>query len=77
METAAVIKDRLNQRINNIDDLEFLKEVEEIIFPSDTAGDLTEEQKQLTDLRTEAFIKGDAKTFTWQEVKDFAVSPKK
>ncbi len=71
METAIQIKERIFSRINSINDMEQLKDIEDTLFPTDEC-ELTKEEKEIVDRRTAKYLKGEAKTLSWEELKSFA-----
>jgi hypothetical protein len=71
METVLDIKERIVSRINSINDMEQLKEIEDTLFSTDEC-ELTKEEKEIVDSRTAKYLKGEAKTLSWEELKSFA-----
>ena len=63
METAIEIKERIFSRINSINDMEKLKDIEDTLFNTDEC-ELTKEEKDIVDQRTERYLKGEAKTLS-------------
>ncbi len=76
METATEIKERIFSRINSINDMEQLKDIEDTLFSTDEC-ELTKEEKEIVDQRTERYLKGEAKTLSWDELKSFVKGQKK
>lgn len=73
METIADIKERLHPMLENVENKALLEKVEQLIYSETLVDDsLTEEEIILFEKRREAYLKGEGKTLSWEEVKQHA-----
>jgi hypothetical protein len=70
--SVAEIKKHLYKAIEEIDDEAFLQAVYTIVFSKTehVEYELTSEQLHILEDRREKYIRGDGKSYTWDEVKD-------
>ncbi len=77
METIAEIKERLHPMLENVENKALLEKVEQLIYSEALVDDgLTEEEILLFEKRREAYLKGEGKTLSWEEVKQYARASK-
>lgn len=78
METIDQLKEKLHPMLENVGDIELLEKVEQLINSETQVGEkLTEEEILLFEKRRKAYLNGEGKTLTWEEVKKFARASKK
>ena len=70
MSVAEIIK-HLNKAIEEIDDEAFLEAVYTIVYSKteNVEYELTSEQLQILEYRRETYLRGEGKSYTWEEVK--------
>jgi Putative addiction module component len=78
METITEIKERLHPMLENVGNIELLEKVEQLIYSEmHVDEELTEEEIILFEKRRKAYLNGEGKTLSWEEVKEFARASKK
>lgn len=78
METIAEIKERLHPMLEDVENIALLEKVEQLIYSESIVDEgLTKEEIILFDKRREAYLNGEGKTLTWEEVKQYARASKK
>ena len=78
METIAEIKERLHPLLDNVGNIDLLEKVEQLIYSEMLLEEgLTGEEIVLFEKRKQAYLNGEGKNFSWEEVKQFARSKKK
>ncbi len=78
MEAIDQLKEKLHPMLENVGDIELLEKVEQLINSEMQVGEkLTDEEILLFEKRRKAYLDGEGKTLTWEEVKQFARGSKK
>ncbi len=78
METANELKERLYPLLENLQNVELLKKVEDLIYTESKFEEgLTETEILLFEKRRQTYLDGEGKNFSWEEVKELARVSKK
>jgi hypothetical protein len=77
METIADLKERLHILLDSIENIELLEKIELLIYSKNIVEEtLTDEEIFIVEKRKEAYLKGEGKTLSWEDVKLYARASK-
>ena len=78
MQTINQLKEKLHPMLENVGDIELLEKVEQLIYSEMQIEDeLTVEEILLFEKRRQAYLNGEGKTLSWEEVKQHVKAPRK